>query len=116
VLNGTDNTVPEVTSSEPESELAMQMAVIALEIVIEQASMQGRSTICLWVSRPINVIPKPTDIFRFFILNKKNMCLIIADNLNVDSFSIKLVIFCKKAILQQHWLLKKISLAQQRIM
>jgi hypothetical protein len=36
------------------------------------------------------------------------MCLIIADNSNVHSFSLKPVIFCKKAILEQNWLFKKI--------
>jgi hypothetical protein len=36
------------------------------------------------------------------------MCLIIADNLNVHSFSLKPVIFGKKAILEQKGPLKKI--------
>ncbi len=31
------------------------------------------------------------------------MGLFIADNLNVHNFSLKLVIFCKKAILEQNW-------------
>jgi hypothetical protein len=35
------------------------------------------------------------------------MCLIIADNLNVHSFSLKPVIFCKKAILEQKWPFKE---------
>jgi hypothetical protein len=37
------------------------------------------------------------------------MCLIIADNLNFHSFSLKPVILCKKAILEQNLPLKKIS-------
>ncbi len=53
------------------------------------------------VDRPSNVIPKPTDIFRIFVLSR-NMCSKIADNLNVHSFSLKLVIFFK-AILEQNW-------------
>jgi hypothetical protein len=31
------------------------------------------------------------------------MCLIIAENLNIHSFSLKKVIFVKKAILEQNW-------------
>ncbi len=35
------------------------------------------------------------------------MFFIVADNLNVHSFSLKLVFFCKKAILEQNWLFKE---------
>jgi hypothetical protein len=35
------------------------------------------------------------------------MYLIIADNLNVHSFSLKPVIFCEKAILEQNWPFKE---------
>jgi hypothetical protein len=42
------------------------------------------------------------QFFEFLCLTR-NMCLIIADNLNVRSFSLKPVIFGKKAIFGQTW-------------
>ncbi len=45
--------------------------------------------------------------FKFLCLIR-NMCLIIADNLNVHSFSLKLIVFCKKPFLSKSGLFKKI--------
>jgi hypothetical protein len=42
------------------------------------------------------------------------MCLIIADNLNVHSFSLKPVILSKKAILEQNWPFKENLLSLNR--